>query len=525
MNDLNDLNDLNDSNDSNDSNDQNWMQDMFARSRREAEPGWTPNTAAIAVGGRRRRRLRAVSVGGGALGALAVTAAVVIGLGGIGFGVSSAPAPAGPRSTSVFDYASLTVDRSDAKTSNVVQVSAVDKMSGLIDALDPAHAHLRNVERTGVGVPAYRTVGDGSSAAKGIASITAASVYTADGTIPAGGGTGPNGSLVINLVANTALLGGSVYTKPDVSIENLPCGYKLANAFQEIPLPQYDAHWSTCVSTPLPDGSKVDSTTTPDSQGTVTVTAAIREYPNNGGGMAVVWTDYAAGRTTATDPAPTDQAPNPSAVLKSNPYTEQQLAAILAAPRYGPTGKPQPAGKGPKQFLKTGDLSDLSDLGADATYDETSSSGSTGDLPMDNGCDYKDVNPLAKSGRMALYTATAPGGKKLKVAELEYPLPHGTGPATMATARSQAKGGCDNGGQLYSKDSLTDLPAGIADEAFIENGVGTNAITVWMRFGDTILRIDVTTGQTAMPDLSSPADQAWLQNLVRAAAAHWTAKD
>jgi hypothetical protein len=501
---VNDLNDLNDSNDSNDSNDQNWMQDMFARSRREAEPTWVPDNAAIALGGRRRRRLRAASVGGGALGALAVTTAVVIGLGGIGFGVSSAPAPAGPHSTSVFDYASLTVDGVDgpnAKASDVVPVSAVDKTSGLIDALDPAHAHLRSVEGTGVGAPAYRIVGDGSSAAKSIASMTAVSAYTVDGTNPAGGATEPNGSLVINLVANTALLGGSVYTKPDVSTGNLPCGYKLANAFQAIPLPQYDAHWSTCVSTPLPDGSKVGSTTTPDSQGTVT--AAIREYPNNGGGIAVVWSDYA---------------------VESNPYTEQQLAAILAGPRYGPNAAPQPIGKGPKQFLKTGDLSDLSDLGADATYDQSSSSGSTGDLPMDNGCDYKDVNPLAKSGRMALYTATAPGGKKLRVTELEYPLKAGTGPATMATARSQAKGGCDSGGQLYSKDSLTDLPAGIADEAFIENGVGPDAVTVWMRFGDTILRIDISQGQ-AMPDLSSPADQAWLQNLVRAAAAHWTAKD
>jgi hypothetical protein len=260
----------------------------------------------------------------------------------------------------------------------------------------------------------------------------------------------------------------------------------------------------------------VDSSATPDGQGTVTV--AIREYPGNGGGIAVVWTDYADWRTTLGARASRDQAPDPSMVLKPNPFSEQQLAAVLAGADFGPTSKPKPVGASPKQFLRTGDL------GTGAAYDPSSSSGSTGDLPMDNGCDYKDVNPLAKPGRMADYTATTAGGKQVRVSELEYPLPSGTGPATMATARSQAKGGCDQAGTRYSQDSAKDLPAGIGDEAFVENGVGTRAVTVWMRFGDTILRIDVTQGQ-AMPDLSATADQAWLVNVARAAAGHWTAKD
>ncbi|MEY9928629.1 hypothetical protein ABH926_003268 [Catenulispora sp. GP43] len=498
-------------------NDQDWMQDMFARSRREAEPGWTPDSAAIAVGGRRRRRLRAVSVGGGAVGALAVTAAVVIGLGGFGGALSSAPPPATPHSTSVFDYASLAVNGSGNPTANVLPVSAVDKMSGLIDALDPTHAHLRNLEVADMRrVPTYRTVGDGSSAVKGIVAITATSVYTADGTVPAPDAAGPNGSLAITVAANADQLGSVPFHTPDVSTENVPCGYMLQNAFQDTP-PQHDAHWSRCVSTPLPDGSKVDSTSTPDGQGTVSV--AVREYPNGGGGIVLVWIDYANEQTTVTDPTRIDQAPDPSVVLKPNPVGEKELAAILAAPQFGPTGKPKPVGSGPKQFLKTGDL------GADAVYVPDSSGGGTGDLPMDNGCEYKDINPLAKSGRMARYTVTVPDGRNLTVTELEYPLVHGTGAAAMATARSQAKGGCDQSSQLYSKDTVTDLPAGIGDEAFIENGVGTDAVTVWMRFGDTILRVDVTGGQAAMPDLSSPADQAWLRNVARAVAGHWTAKD
>jgi len=212
-------------------------------------------------------------------------------------------------------------------------------------------------------------------------------------------------------------------------------------------------------------------------------------------------------------------------VLKSNPFSEQQLAAILAGPEFAPTGKSKakPVGSGPKQFLKAGDLS------ADAAYDPSSASGGTGDLPMDNGCDYKDINPLAKQGRVASYTATTPSAKKVKISELEYPLPAGTGAATMTTARSQAKGGCDQQSSRYSKDTAKDLPAGIGDEAFVENGVGAGVITVWMRFGDTIVRIDVTQNQLTqgpvIPDLSAQADQAWLGNVAKAAAGHWTAKD
>lgn len=504
-------------------NDQNWMHDLFDRSRREPEPAWSPDTTAIAVGGRRRRRLRAASVGGGALGALTVTAAVVIGLGGFSNGAEAKPGMR-PRSTSVFDYASISLNTSGGRAPNAIPASAVDKMSALIDALDPGHAHLRDMDRaSGFPGPRYQTVGDGSSAVKNIAMIVATSVYTADGTVPAAGVKTPKGSLEITVAADAGRLGHDSYHTPDVSVYNVPCGYMLMNAFQDTS-PTHDAHWSTCVSTPLPDGSKVDSSSTPDGQGTVTV--AIREYPNNGGGIVAVWTDYADWRTTrGSDATARDKAPDPSVVLKPNPFSEQQLALILAGPEFGPTSKStaKPVGSGPKQFLKTGDLS------ADAAYDPSSSSGSTGDLPMDNGCDYKDINPLAKPGRAASYTATAPSGKKVRISELEYPLPAGTGQATMATARSQAKGGCDQQSSLYSKDTAKDLPAGIGDEAFLENGVGAGAVTVWMRFGDTVVRIDVTQNQLtqgpAMPDLSAPADQAWLVNVAKAAAGHWTAKD
>jgi hypothetical protein len=496
-------------------NDQDWMHDLFAQSRREAEPIWTPDTKAIALGGRRRRRLRAASVAGGAAGAVAVTAAVVIGLGGITFGASASPGTPKPGSMSVLNYATISVSGSGKLPPAILPASAVEKMSALIDALDPEHAHLRSMlSAYSEAGPRYRTVGDGSSTVKGITAITATSVYATDGTVPALGAKAPNGSLAVLVAKTSEQLGRSAYNAPDVSTDNIPCGYLLQDAYQATP-PAHQAHWSKCASTRLTDGSKLDSSSTPDGDGTVTV--AIREYPDNGGGIVVVWTDYANWKTSLGDPTQLDKTPDSSVVLKPNPFSEQQLAAVLSDPKLGPTGKPKPVGSGPKQFLKTGDL------GADAAFDPSSAGGSTGDLPMDNGCDYKDVNPLAKPGRMAAYTVTTPGGKKTTISELEYPLKPGTGAATMATARSQAKGGCDQSGQLYSKDTTKDL-AGISDEAFVENGVGTGAVTVWMRFGDTILRVDITQRQ-GMPDLSAPADQAWLLNVAQAAAARWTAKN
>ena len=98
-------------------------------------------------------------------------------------------------------------------------------------------------------------------------------------------------------------------------------------------------------------------------------------------------------------------------MLKPNPHTESNCRDP-GGPAVRPDRQALSGLKGSEQFLKTGDLSDLSDLGAYATYDETSSSGSTGDLPMDNGCDYKDVNPLVKAGRMALTPRPRPAERQ-----------------------------------------------------------------------------------------------------------------
>lgn len=494
-------------------NDPDWLQELFTRARLDEEPLWIPDAAAIKIGGRRRRRLRAVSVGGGALGALAVTTAVVVGLGGVTLGGEGGLMTVMPHSSSVFHYASIHVAGSQKAPSTVLPVSVVDKASELIDVLDPGHAYLRSMV-SDASVPQYRTVEDSASAVKGLTAMTATSVYATDGTVPPRDSDKPNGSLAATVALNAQQLGRYTHDTPDVSTDTVPCGYMLQYVFQNTP-PTPRAHWSKCTSIPLSDGSKLDSASTPNGQGTVTV--AIREYPDNAGGMVVVWTDYANGSTTLTDPARMNQAPDPSLVLKPNPITETKLSAVLADPQFGLVGQTSADGTSPEQFLRPGDLS------THASYDPRSFSEGSGDLPMDNGCAYKDV-PLVRRGPVAAYAVATPGGKPVTVTELEYPLPLGTGASTMATARSQAAGGCDSNGLLYSRDTVEDLPTGIGDEAFVEYGVGTNAVTVWERFGDTILRVDVTQDQ-GMPDLSAPADRAWLENLAKRTASRWTAKN
>ncbi len=491
-------------------NDQEWMRGMFDKAQGATEPVWAVDTAALVRGGARRRRTRTLSAIGGGAGVLAVTTAVVVSLGGLTRGGAS---PAGtPAHNDVFDYADITVGSSvSGGPSGVVPASAVDWSSLLIDALDPGHAHLRRMSSA---PQRMKSVADRSSAAKSISDVLASSVWTADGTVPAREAKVPSGSLQVLTAYKQDALGSSVYNKPDTSVYNLPCGYALmaAQPFHDTP-GQHDAHWSTCKVQQLGDGSKIDSSSTPDGTGTVIV--AVRQFPGNAGGIAVVWTSYGNWKTNIGDARAMDRAPDPAVVLKRPPFTEQQLVAALGDLEVG-SGTPfAPAGdEVPRQFLKT------VDLGAGAAYQP--SAGSLGDLPMDNGCDYKDVNPLAKPGRQAMYTVTTPGGKSVVVSESEYPLPAGIGPSTMATARSQAQGGCAD----YAKDTqkALPLPAGTGDEAFVENWVGGGAYVIWIRFGDTIVRLDINQPGGGALDLSAQVDQDWLTTVAKWSAVRWTAK-
>ena len=489
-------------------NDQEWMRGMFDRAQGATEPVWAVDTSAMVRGGVRRRRMRTLSALGGGAGVTAVTAVVVMSLGGLTWGGAS---PAGtPAHHDVFDYADITVgSTASGGTADAVPASAVDWSSLLIDALDPAHAHLRRISSA----PQHMTsVADRSSAAKSVTDVLTSSVWTADGVAPARDAKVPNGSLQVLVAYKQEALGISVSAKPDTSVYNLPCGYTLmaAQPFRDT-AGQHDAHWSTCQTRQLGDGSKVDSSSTPDGTGTVTV--AVRQFPGNTGGIAVVWTGYGSWKTNVGDAAAMDRAPDPGVVLRPSPFTEQQLAAALGELEVGSGTPSAPSGgAGPRQFLKT------VDLGVGAAYQSVP--GGMGDLPMDNGCDYKDVNPLAKQGRQARYTVVTPGGKSVAVTESEYPLPAGTGPSTMATARSQAVGGCAD----YAKDTqqpLT-LPAGTADEAFVEDWVGGGAYVVWIRFGDTIVRVDVNAVGAGAADLRAQADQDWLTTVAKWAAVRWT---
>lgn len=76
-----------------------------------------------------------------------------------------------------------------------------------------------------------------------------------------------------------------------------------------------------------------------------------------------------------------------------------------------------------------------------------------------------------------------------------------------------------------TKNTATDLPAGLGDGAYIKRDYGNGSVRITIRFGDTIVQADVTEpGGTTMPDLSSADGQAWLTRVARQIAARWTAR-
>ena len=61
--------------------------------------------------------------------------------------------------------------------------------------------------------------------------------------------------------------------------------------------------------------------------------------------------------------------------------------------------------------------------------------------------------------------------------------------------------GCDKAGLPYSRNTMSPLPAGTGDDAFIENWFGQTRI----RFGDTIMPVDVG-GPNEMTSAFTQAD-------------------
>jgi hypothetical protein len=283
-------------------------------------------------------------------------------------------------------------------------------------------------------------------------------------------------------------------------------------------------HWSKCARNDLSDGSKIDTASASNGAGTVTV--AIREFPDDRGGVAIMaWNYPEFSPTKSGQNMNFGGPPDPSTVIKPSPFTEQQLADALADPSIK-LGLTSDAKTGPARgFLQA------ADLGPGWTFDPVQSRNATGGLQMDNGCapNKSMFGSGMPAGRTAYFQGRLPSGAAAAVDEAEYPLPKGTGASTMALAKAQAQGGCDPApGVEFSKDAVAALPSGIGDDAFVQDDHGDGQVRIVIRFGDTIVETFVTEPPTAatpkVPDLSSPVDKTWLTSVARQIAVRWTAQ-
>jgi hypothetical protein len=518
--------------------DQEWARDLFGKARDGEESAWTADAVAIGRAGDRRRLTRSLGVGGGALGVVAVTAAVAVGI--AGGPTSKDPGKiVGPVSSSgsggwngrplaqVLDY--LSADPLGSKSNKqgapdfVVPQSVLQDGASILGTLDPELAHVRTHARP----DRDSVVVDTDPRAEDLSGYRLSGIWTTDGVAPTESMTAladpttPSGTVDIYFASNSEQLGVSSYTKPDTSLYNTPCGFgglSTMDAFMATP-PEHEAHWSTCDSRMLPDGSKVDTTWTPDGTGKVFFT--VRQFPGDKGGVIIVVRDYP--RSMKFKPsADGDKAlpPDDVTVLKPSPFSEDLLRKALSGPSVKLGLTPDAKPDAPSGFLKA------DDLGADWTTDPALAHGSTDELPMDNGCtpDHSIFNLAA--GRAAGYLGKLPNGQAGAVFEGEYKLAAGTGAKTFQQARSLAQGGCDPTPQVrFSKNTVADLPAGIGDGAYVQYDHGNSSVRVTIRFGDTIVQTDITEpGTTTVPDLSSPQAQAWLTHVAQQIAARWAGK-
>lgn len=147
----------------------------------------------------------------------------------------------------------------------------------------------------------------------------------------------------------------------------------------------------------------------------------------------------------------------------------------------------------------------------------------TGEFVMDNGCNPDHSIFGLAAGRAVSYNGSLPDGTAVTGFEGEYRLPAGTGARTMQDARTYGRGGCDPGpGGGFSQDTVTALPSGIGDDAFVQNQPQQGTVRVTVRIGDTILQTDIVRADHGRPALTSDADRAWLQRIAVGMAARYT---
>jgi hypothetical protein len=503
------------------STERDWARELFDRSRGGEEPAWVVDAGLLATAGLRRKRARARMVSGSVV-AVIVAAAVGISVSGTGRATPVDP-PHPSTAPPARHYASMSAAyqdivggagwrTKDAKSQDpdyfkkyyiAVPDSTVRDTIGLLTHLDPTLGHV--VAAPHAASRDIRLVPDSDQMAQDMDLLSMTIQWTPDGQRPPTSG-GPSGSLALEFHAS----GGFDATSrdcpgPDAGLQAFLDPVSVGGGGWT-----NGAKWSPCTTSTLKDGSVVMTRT--KTYGPYYVAVVARQFPHDGGSIFATWSNYSENRIGNT-------APDPKSVLPTNPVTVHLLVAALSDPSLVPGLTADPITGTPSDQLQA------SDFGPGWRLDSAQSHGTTGALVVDNGCDMQQ-NPVAKVQPMYAFAGTTPSGLSVTATVGTDIVAKGSGPAWMAKLRQHGTGGCDQGqaGELkYSQDTMSPLPAGTGDDAFIEHWVGQGNETIFIRFGDGIFRLDVSTPDHKMPTFTS-ADRTWFAGLAAKAAARHAGK-
>ncbi|MBS2536270.1 hypothetical protein KGQ20_26245 [Catenulispora sp. NF23] len=506
--------------------DQEWARELFERSRQGEEPVWVADHTEMMRTGQRKNRVRALTASGSVVVTAAVVAAVGIGVsGGVDQkthvpGPGQGTGPAKPSNTpvavamdpsDVLTYAAFNgFSTRDDKSQDrdffhkyyiAVPSTTARDTAQLLSRLDPTLAHIaKTVPPTTPG--SARLVSDDDPMAKDMAMVRAGVAWTDDGS-PAASlrspqATAPMGTLDMSFVDSA-----------DEGPDQADICTMLASGTSMLDPVQVDGNgwtdgvkFSPCAKKTLPDGSVLLSTT--KSYGPFVAVSVVRQFPNDGGAMGIEWENFAPTTFSMTS------GPDPKRALKPDPLPLDKLMAAMSDPGLAAPLAPVAVPPPPTNLLQA------SDFGPGWTFEPASSHATTGDLVVDNGC-VNEQNPVASPQTIYGFAGKTPSGISVTASVGVDVMASGTGAKWMGDLRQHGSGGCDVAGLPYSKDTMSPLPAGTGDDAFVENWYGQGSETFFVRFGDQILRVDVKTADQKMPGFTQ-ADKDWFAGLAAKAA-------
>lgn len=511
--------------------DQEWARELFERSRQGEEPVWAADHTELMRTGQRRNRIRALAASGSVLATAAVVAAVGIGVAG---GVDrKAPEPTPGTSVTpptktaaavadpakVLDYADFSgFSTKDGKGTAggffknyyiaVPTTTARDTMR-LLSTLDPTLGH---IARTAPTADRVRLVPDTDPMAQDMASLNATVLWTESG-LPASAlqplsPKAPTGTLLVSYVDSTdeKPAGGQAtcITDGDTNTDLLHPVKTSGDGWTDA------AQWGPCTKTTLPDGSTLLSAT--KSYGPYAVTDVARKFPGTGGEVVAEWHNYADVLQVPTPGSSTaPPQPDPKRLLSENPITPDKLIAALSDTNLTPPLAPEPV-----TATSNTPLQPFSP-GPGWKADPAGSHGSTATLAVENGC-VNEQHTVATKQPITAYAGTTPSGIQADATFAVDTMAAGSGPHWMDDLRQHGTGGCDTAAYRFSLDTMSPVPAGTGDDAFIENWYGQDRVTIFIRFGDDIMRVDVSASAQNQHAFTQ-ADKIWFVDLATKIAA------